>query len=183
MGLPNMIWRWLFHQLTVDAKKWFFGPPVMSFGFLDVIFGGKGLEINTYKPPNFIWSYHTHMKTPWKADYWANFWTWNEDISGSRKAMNAFECAFESWGSILFHQKNFRVVEYSETNLQTKICNMSILANLRINTKSSVQKRGRWVIGYIFFLKEIYDDTFRKYIRWYPKNQLILKFWTWMMKI
>ena len=33
----------------------------MSFGFLDVIFGGKGLEIDTYKSPNFIWSYHTHM--------------------------------------------------------------------------------------------------------------------------
>ena len=67
--------------------------------------------------------------------------------------MNAFECAFESWGSILFNQKNFRVVEYSQTNLQTKICNMSILANLRKNTKSSVQKRGRWVIAYIFFSK------------------------------
>ena len=48
-------WRWLFHQLTVDTKKWFFRPPVMSFGFLDVIFGGKGLEIDTYKPPNFFW--------------------------------------------------------------------------------------------------------------------------------
>ena len=55
------IWRWLFHQLTVGTKKWFFRPPVMSFGFLDVIFGGKGLEIDTYKPPNFIWSYHIHM--------------------------------------------------------------------------------------------------------------------------
>ena len=42
-------------------KKWFSRPPEMSFGFLDVIFGGKGLEIDTYKPPNFIWSYHTHM--------------------------------------------------------------------------------------------------------------------------
>eukprot|EP00493_Phyllostaurus_siculus_P023364 UN23700 len=33
----------------------------MSFGFLDVIFGGKGLEIDTYKPLIFIWLYHTHM--------------------------------------------------------------------------------------------------------------------------
>ena len=33
----------------------------MSFGFLDVIFGEKGLEIDTYKPPKFIWSCHTHM--------------------------------------------------------------------------------------------------------------------------
>ena len=54
-------WRWLFHQSTVDTKKWFFRPPVMSFGFFYEIFGGKGLEIDTYKPPNFIWSYHTHM--------------------------------------------------------------------------------------------------------------------------
>ena len=34
---------------------------MMSFGFFDVIFWGKELEIDTYKPPNFIWSYHTHM--------------------------------------------------------------------------------------------------------------------------
>ena len=27
----------------------------MSFEFLDVIFGGKVLEIDTYEPPNFIW--------------------------------------------------------------------------------------------------------------------------------
>ena len=33
----------------------------MSFGFLDVIFVGKGFEIDTYKSPNFIWLYHTHM--------------------------------------------------------------------------------------------------------------------------
>ena len=33
----------------------------MTFGFLDVIFGGEGLEIDTYKLPNLIWSYHTHM--------------------------------------------------------------------------------------------------------------------------
>ena len=37
------------------AKKWFSRPPVMSFWFLDVIIGKKGLEIDTYKPPNFIW--------------------------------------------------------------------------------------------------------------------------------
>ena len=36
-------------------KKCFFRHPVMSFGFLDVIFGGKVLEIDTYEPPNFIW--------------------------------------------------------------------------------------------------------------------------------
>ena len=36
-------WRWLFHQSTVDTKKnGFFDPPVMSFGFLDVMFGGGG---------------------------------------------------------------------------------------------------------------------------------------------
>ena len=53
--LTKNIWRWLFHQLPVGQKKWFCRPPAMSFGFLDVIFGGKGLEIDTYKPPNFIW--------------------------------------------------------------------------------------------------------------------------------
>ena len=29
---------------------------MMSFAFLDMIFGGKGLEIGTYKPQNDIWS-------------------------------------------------------------------------------------------------------------------------------
>ena len=38
-----------FHQRQVDTKKWFFRPPMMSFRFLDVIFGEKGLEIDTYK--------------------------------------------------------------------------------------------------------------------------------------
>ena len=70
-------------------KKWFFQPPVMSFGFLDVIFWGKGLEIDIYKPPNFIWSYHIHMvnvcwpkwpKTP-KLTYLSNF-----DVKNSIKA-------------------------------------------------------------------------------------------------
>ena len=42
-------------------KIWFFRPPMMSFAFLDMIFGGKGLQIDTYKPPKCIWSYHTHM--------------------------------------------------------------------------------------------------------------------------
>ena len=40
----------------------------MSFGFFDVIFGGKGLEIDTYEPPNFIWSYHTHTVVFFKND-------------------------------------------------------------------------------------------------------------------
>ena len=89
------IWRWLFHQLTVGTKKWFSRPPVMSFGFFDVIFGGKGLEIDTYEPPNFIWSYHTHMvNTCWpkwprapKSTFLSNFdvknsikSSWNDDI-------------------------------------------------------------------------------------------------------
>ena len=28
-------------------EKWFFRPPEMNFGFLDMIFGGKELEIHT----------------------------------------------------------------------------------------------------------------------------------------
>ena len=123
------------------------------------------------------------MKTPWKADYWANFLTWSGDISGTRKAMNAFESAFESWEPILFNQKIFMVVEYSATDLQIKMCYVSILANLRKNTKSKVQKRGRWVICDIFILKEIFGDTFQKLIRWYPKFHLMLKFWTLNLKI
>ena len=51
------------------------------------------------------------MKTPWKTDYWANFWTWNKDISGSRKAMNAFERAFKTWELILVLQKMLDAVE------------------------------------------------------------------------
>ena len=60
------IWRWLFHQRVVGKKIWFFRPPMMSFAFLDMIFGGKGLQIDTYKPPKCIWSYHTHVvNTSW----------------------------------------------------------------------------------------------------------------------
>ena len=55
------IWRWLFHQPAVGGKNVFFDPPVMSFAFLDMIFGRKGLEIDTYKPPKCIWSYHIHV--------------------------------------------------------------------------------------------------------------------------
>ena len=123
------------------------------------------------------------MKTPWKADYWANFLTWSGDISRTWKAMNAFESAFESWESILFNQKIFMVVEYSATDLQIKMCYVSILVNLRKNTKSKVQKRGRWVICDIFILKEIFGDTFQKIIRWYPKFHLMLKCWTLYLKI
>ena len=60
--------KWLFHQSTADRKKWFFRPLVMSFGFLEVIFGRKGLEIDTYKPSNFTWSYHTHMVNTTRVD-------------------------------------------------------------------------------------------------------------------
>ena len=42
-------------------KNGFSDPPMMSFAFLDMIFGGKGLQIDTYKPPKCIWSYHTHV--------------------------------------------------------------------------------------------------------------------------
>ena len=33
---------------------------MMSFAFLDMIFGGKGLEIDTYKPQN-VFGHITHM--------------------------------------------------------------------------------------------------------------------------
>ena len=47
-----------------------FSTPVMSFGFLDVIFGVKGLGIDTYKPLKFIWSYHKHMvNTTWGSSF------------------------------------------------------------------------------------------------------------------
>ena len=35
-------------------KMFFSTPPTMSFGFLDVIFGENGLEIDTDKTPNFF---------------------------------------------------------------------------------------------------------------------------------
>ena len=64
--LKNMKWRWLFHQAVVGKKIWFFRPPMMSFAFLGMIFGGKGLQIDTYKHPKCIWSYHTHVvNTSW----------------------------------------------------------------------------------------------------------------------
>ena len=64
--LENVRWRWLFHQQVVGKKIWFFRPPMMSFAFLDMVFEGKGLEIDTYKPPKCIWSYHTHVvNTRW----------------------------------------------------------------------------------------------------------------------
>ena len=66
----KMKWRWLFHQRVVGKKIWFFRPPMMSFAFLDMIFGGKGLQIDTYKPPKCIWSYHTHVvNTRWPYVY------------------------------------------------------------------------------------------------------------------
>ena len=43
-------------------KKKFFGPPMMSFAFLDMIFVGKGFEINTYKPLKiYLVMSHTHV--------------------------------------------------------------------------------------------------------------------------
>ena len=36
------------------------------------------------------------MKTASKGDYKGNFRDWNFDISASKRAMNAFESAFES---------------------------------------------------------------------------------------
>tara|TARA_B100001123_G_C14340846_1_gene643023 strand:- start:196 stop:369 length:174 start_codon:yes stop_codon:yes gene_type:complete len=38
-------------------KIWFLRPYMMSFAFMHVIFGEKGLEIDTYKYPKCILSY------------------------------------------------------------------------------------------------------------------------------
>ena len=38
-------------------KIWFLRSYMMSFAFMHVIFGEKGLEIDTYKYPKCIWSY------------------------------------------------------------------------------------------------------------------------------
>ena len=53
----------------------------MSFGFLDVIFGGKELEIDTYKPPKRIWSYNTHVVnarwSKWSRNWlFLKLWEW-----------------------------------------------------------------------------------------------------------
>ena len=43
-----------------DKKLFFRPPPMMSFGFLDVIFREKGLEVDTYKSPN-LFGHITHI--------------------------------------------------------------------------------------------------------------------------
>ena len=54
------IWRWLFQEPTVGKKICFFRPPETNIVFQTMIFGIKGLEMNTYKPPKRMRSYHTH---------------------------------------------------------------------------------------------------------------------------
>ena len=50
-------------SLDFRREKCFFNP-VMSFGFLDVIFGGKGLEIDAYKPQTSFGCI-THIWSTW----------------------------------------------------------------------------------------------------------------------
>ena len=60
------IWTWLFQEPFPAPKKWFFLPPLMSFRFQVMIFGMKGLEMDTYKPPKLILWYSQHMvSTSW----------------------------------------------------------------------------------------------------------------------
>ena len=47
------------------------------------------------------------MKTSQKGHYWECFWTLNEDISGTKRDMDTFESALESWDFILYDGKNF----------------------------------------------------------------------------
>ena len=49
----------LFRERTSDRKKTF-RSFMMSFGFLDVTFGEKRLEIDTYKPQN-VFGHITHI--------------------------------------------------------------------------------------------------------------------------
>ena len=84
--------------------KWFFQLPMMSFAFLDMIFGGEGLGIDTYKPSKCIWSYHTHVvNTRWpkwsrrpKLTFLSNF-----DVKNSIKSSwydNIFlNSCFQDW--------------------------------------------------------------------------------------
>ena len=124
-----------------------------------------------------------HMKTTGKGHYWEDFWISNEDISGTRRAMGTFESALESWNFILFDDRIFETLEYSTIDPQMKIGHMSIYEKSGKNTKSRLDKRIWRVNCDIFFLKEIYDDTFRKKFRWYPKWYPQLKFWVWSHKI
>ena len=123
------------------------------------------------------------MKTAGKGHYWEDFWISNEDISGTRRAMGTFESALESWNFILFDDRIFETLEYSAIDPQMKIGHMSIYEKSGKNTKSRLDKRIWRVNCVIFFLKEIYDDTFRKKFRWYPKWYPQLKFWVWSHKI
>ena len=109
------------------------------------------------------------MKTAPEGDYQGNFWDWNFDISGSKRAMNAFESAFESWESILFDAIIFGTIEYSDLNLQMKFFNMSIFEKTRKITKFEVQSEIKRVIPDHFFLKEVCDDDFRKQNIWNPQ--------------
>ena len=73
----------IYWQSTVDTKKWFFRPPpVMSFGFLDVIFGRKRFEIDTYKPPKFVWLFSTLLL----FEGWTLIWSYPE--KGERSKSN-----------------------------------------------------------------------------------------------
>ena len=123
------------------------------------------------------------MKTAPKGDYKGNFWDWNFDISGSKGAMNAFESALESWDSVLFNAIIFRTIEYSDLNLQMKISSMSIYEKTRKNTKLRIQSEIRRVNLLHFFLKEVYDDTFRKEKIWNPQMTLYRNFHGQIVKI
>ena len=123
------------------------------------------------------------MKTPPKGENKGNFRDWNFDISGTTRAMNAFESALESWESILFDAIIFRTIEYSDLNLQVKIFNMWIYEKIRKNRKLRVQNEIRRVILLHFFLKEVYDDTFRKEKIWNPQMTLCRNFHGQIVKI
>ena len=102
------------------------------------------------------------MKTLPKGDYWGTFWNWNEDISGSKRAMNAFESAFERWECILFDAIIFGTIEYSDLNPQMKIVNMSICQKSGEIAKIKVESKIRRDNCSHFFLEEVYDDTLWK---------------------
>ena len=68
-----MTWRWLFQPSNTGKKNRFFLGPEANMKFKTMIFGGKELQIGTYKPPVMIWAgiSCTPIRNPPKLRSWS----------------------------------------------------------------------------------------------------------------
>ena len=91
------------------------------------------------------------MKTLCKGGYWGTFCNWNEDISATRRAMNTFESALESWDFILFDARTFRPVRTLRENSSVDFTHKRNFQFWGKNTKMRLQKKIMRVNGGICF--------------------------------